>query len=411
MVAIAIEASLHGGLKNESAWFISGEHRWDKIQNRLELKPEIISGDWQFRSRVLSWYDAAMDVESTRAPNLTARIKRRYRRETQVKEAYLFYQGEAVDARLGIQQIVWGKTDGLRMLDIVNPLDMREFILDDFLDSRIGLVAARLNWYPATDFEQEFELVVIPEFRPVDAAPPGSRWAMATPALLPGLSLRTLPEDRPGWTPLDPEFGIAWRATLGAWDVSLNYFRGWKDTPNAFRRILPGTMELQLRHLRMQTVGGAFAHTAGAFVIRGEGALNLGEGIDRAGSTFDDTVARKTTYNAALGVEWTRFNWVVSPQFFIRLVRDWSAQLVEDRASGFWTLRVATDFMNEKLKPEILCIVDWNTDGWLARPRIDYEWSDHMVMTLGADVFGGGRGFLGQFSRNDRLYLEAEYSF
>jgi len=77
-VTEAADFTLHGGLKNESAYFISGESRWDKVQNRLELKPE------------------------------------------------------AVFAK-GWQQIIWDKTDGLRLLDIINPLDMREFILDDFL--------------------------------------------------------------------------------------------------------------------------------------------------------------------------------------------------------------------------------------------------------------------------------------
>lgn len=409
--AQASEVMLHGGIKNESARFISGASRWDKIQNRIELKPEVVLGDWQFRGRFLGWYDAAVDVEPTRAPDLTPAIKRHYRTESQVKEAYLFHQGDAFDARIGIQQIVWGKTDGLRMLDIVNPLDMREFILDDFLDSRIGLPAARVNWYPDSDIEQEFEVVVIPKFRAVEAAPAGSRWALATPPLPPGLSLNALPERTSDWSLNNPELGLAWRATLGEWDVSLNYYHGRKDTPNALRRRRSGVLDLQLVHLYMHTLGGSFAHTVGAFVIRGEGALNLREGIDRSGTTFEDTIARKNTINAALGVEWTRHHWTISPQFFIRSIQGWSTALLEDRTSGFWTLRVATDFMHERLKTEALIIADWDAGGWLARPRLDYEWSDAIVLTLGADIFGGGQGFIGQFDNNDRLYLEAEYTF
>ncbi len=409
--ANTIEATLHGGIKNESAWFVAGESRWDKIQNRLELKPEIVVGDWQFRGRVLSWYDAAMDLEPTRAPDLTPAIKRHYRTVTQVKEAYLLHEGEAVDVRLGIQQIVWGKTDGLRMLDIVNPLDMREFILDDFLDSRIGVAAARFDWYPDSDIEQEVEFVLVPDARPAEAAPAGSRWAFARPRLPPGIVLRTLPGVEPGWSLKDPEYGAAWRATLGEWDVSLNYFHGWKDTPNAFRRLLPGVMELRLEHLRMHTIGGAFARASGPFVLRGEGAVNLREGIDSEGTSFDDTVERRTTVNAAIGLEWTRYNWTVNPQFFIRRIQNWEDRLAEDRTSGFWTLRIATDYMNEKLKPDLLIIADWDQGGWLARPRVDYEWSDHLVTSVGLDVFGGGKGFIGQFDANDRAYVEAELTF
>ncbi len=404
--------TLHGGLKNESAYFVAGEKRWDKIQNRLELKPEaVLGGGWQFRSRALLWYDAAMDVEATRAPDLTGAIKRHYRTATQLKEAYLLYEGDAFDLRLGQQQIVWGKTDGLRMLDIINPLDMREFILDDFLDSRIGLVAARLNWYPDTETEQELELLVIPDAKPAKPAPAGSRWAFVTPSPPPGLRLAVLPPEAPNWAPRNTEAGAAWRANIDGWDLSLNYFYGWKDAPNALRRILPGVMQVKLRHFRMHTLGGSFSNAFGPFVLRGEMTVNLREGINRIGATFADTVARKTTLNAAIGVDWTKRHWTISPQLFIRRIQGWEPALLEPRASGFWTLRIATDFMHERLKPELLVIADWEAGGWLLRPKVAYEWSDHVTTTLGADIFGGHAGSLGQFANNDRVYAEAEYTF
>jgi len=408
----AVEWSVHGGVKNESAYFVSGQKRWDKIQNRLELKPEaVLGGGWQFRGRGLLWYDAAMDINATNGTDMTAGIKQHYRTATQVKEAYLLYQGNAFDLRLGQQQIVWGKTDGLRMLDIVNPLDMREFILDDFLDSRIGLAAARLNWYPDIDIEQEIELLVIPDAHMAEAAPAGSRWAFATPATPAGFTLQQQAPDTPNWSARNAEAGAAWRGNIDGWDLSANYFYGWKDAPNALRNILPGTVQLKLKHFRMHTIGGSFSNAFGAFVVRGEMAANLREGINRQGTTFADTVARKTTLNAAVAVEWTQHNWTISPQFFIRRISGWNASLLEKQTTGFWTLRLATDYMHEKLKPELLLIADWADGGWLARPKVVYDWSDHITATAGADLIGGTHGFLGQFAANDRIYGELEYTF
>lgn len=59
--------------------------------------------------------------------------------ELELREFYL--QGEIGDTflTLGKQQIVWGKAEGLHVLDIVNPQSFREFILDDFDNSRIPL--------------------------------------------------------------------------------------------------------------------------------------------------------------------------------------------------------------------------------------------------------------------------------
>jgi len=404
--------TMHGGVKNESAYFISGQKRWDTIQNRLELKPEaVFDNGWEFRSRALLWYDAAMDVRTDNNTDLTPSIKQHYRTATQIKEAYLMYGGDAFDLRIGQQQIVWGKTDGLRMLDVVNPLDMREFILDDFLDSRVGLVAARLNYYPDTEMEQEIELLVIPDARAAQAAPAGSRWAFHTPTTPAGLSLKTLPTEQPNWSVKNTEYGAAWRGNLEGWDVSANYFYGWKDSPNAFRRITPGIMTLQLKHLRMHTLGGSMSNAFGSWVLRGEFAANVQEGINANGLTFADTVQRKTTLNAAIAAEWSAHNWIISPQFFIRHIQQWNNSLLEPQDSGFWTLRIATDFMHEKLKPEILLLADWSAGGWLARPKTAYEWSDQITMTFGADIFGGNHGFLGQFASNDRIYVETEYTF
>ncbi len=410
--AFAAGFSLHGGVKNGSAYFVAGEKRWDQIQNRLELKPEaLLGGGWQFRSRALLWYDAAMDLEATRAPDLTGGIKRHYRTATQLKEAYLLYEGDAFDLRLGQQQIVWGKTDGLRLLDIINPLDMREFILDDFLDSRIGVVAARLNWYPDSDLEQEVELLLIPDARPSVAAPTGSRWAFALPTVPAGLAVQQLAPTEPNWSATNSEAGIAWRADVGGWDLSANYFYGWKDTPNALRRRLPGLLQVKLTHVRMQTLGGSFSNAFGAFVVRGEMAVNLREGIDAQGTTFADTVQRRATLNTALAVEWTKYNWTISPQLFLRHVDGWNPALLEPKDAGFWTLRIATDFMHEKLTPEVLLLADWAAGGWLARLKAGYAWSDQVTTRLGADIFGGHRGLLGQFANNDRVYLASEYSF
>ena len=53
----------------------------------------------------------------------------------------LFVQGKIGPAwlRAGKQQVVWGQADGLKVLDVVDPQDFREFILPTFEDSRIPL--------------------------------------------------------------------------------------------------------------------------------------------------------------------------------------------------------------------------------------------------------------------------------
>ena len=409
----AVEWTLHGAIKNETAWFVSGEKRLDKLQNRLDMKPEaILPGGWEFRGRLLGWYDAAMDIEPTNTTDLTPGIKKHYRTYLRSKEAYLLYAGMDFDLRLGQQQIVWGKTDGLRMLDIVNPLDMREFMLDDFLDSRIGLVSARLNWYADLGGDMhEFEFILIPDARPVEMAPTGSRWAFALPTLPAGVVPAMRSGHEPGWSPGEMEAGAAWRANISGWDLSLNWFYGWKDTPAIEKSLAGAVITLTPVYLRMHTVGGSFSNAFGPVVVRGELAANIGEPVNLTGVTPASSVGRETTLNAAFGLDYSKNNWRVSPQFFIRHLPGWDSSVAEDRSSGFVSLMISTDYMNEKLKPEVIALFDWADAGWMVRPKISYEFSDQIIGRLGADLFGGSKGFFGQFNKNDRIYSEIEYTF
>lgn len=409
----AIEWTMHGSLKNETAYFVSGEKRLDKLQNRLDLKPEAILSDrWEFRGRVLTWYDAAMDIEATNTTDLTAGTKQHYRTYIRSKEAYLLYGGDDFDFRIGQQQIVWGKTDGLRMLDIINPLDMREFILDDFLDSRIGLWSARLNWYADIDgSEHEFEFIVIPDARPGEFAPAGSRWAYALPTAPAGTVLAIQAGDEPDWRPSDIEAGLAWRSNIAGWDLSLNWFYGWKDSPNMQKSQSPGLLTLTPVYQRMNTVGGSFSNAFGAVVVRGEMAVNIGEGINKTGTTPATSIGRETTVNAAFGLDYTKNNWRISPQFFIRYLPGGDTNIAEDQTSGFVSLMISTDYLNEKLKPELIGLYDWADGSWMLRPKVSYEFSDQITARFGGDLFGGSKGFFGQFDKNDRLYTEVEYTF
>ena len=59
--------------------------------------------------------------------------------DAELREAYADFAIGRTQLRVGKQQVVWGQADGLRVLDMINPLSYREFILGDFEDRRIPL--------------------------------------------------------------------------------------------------------------------------------------------------------------------------------------------------------------------------------------------------------------------------------
>ena len=64
----------------------------------------------------------------------------------ELRDFYFEFRSANGVARIGKQQIVWGRLDGIKVLDLVNPQDFREFILDDFADSRISLWSAYFDY-------------------------------------------------------------------------------------------------------------------------------------------------------------------------------------------------------------------------------------------------------------------------
>ena len=57
----------------------------------------------------------------------------------ELREFYTDFFIGNTSLRIGKQQVVWGQTDGLKVLDVINPQSFQEFILDDFESSRIPL--------------------------------------------------------------------------------------------------------------------------------------------------------------------------------------------------------------------------------------------------------------------------------
>src|SRR5262245_17634746 len=148
-----------------------------------------------------------------------------------------------VDLKLGLQQVVWGQADGLRVLDVINPLDYREFILEDFIDSRRPLWLARAD---APVGAGSLQLIWVPYFAPgrLPAADNEfglgeSFWlgligAAASESNLPQLPYRVERTERPAYQLKSSQFGARYSRSVGKWDLTANYFYGWEDTPTNY---------------------------------------------------------------------------------------------------------------------------------------------------------------------------------
>jgi len=71
--------------------------------------------------------------------------------------------------RIGKQQVVWGKADGVKFLDIINPTDFRHWGQDSMEESRIALWM--LNAEYAIDDDTSFQMIYVPQVNVTNQIP------------------------------------------------------------------------------------------------------------------------------------------------------------------------------------------------------------------------------------------------
>jgi hypothetical protein len=105
-------------------------------------------------------------------------------RELYLEAAIPLNQGKhQLALRIGRQQVVWGRTDLFRVLDVVNPIDFsRQNLYAEFEDSRIpqGIINAEYRFGPTNVFDDlNFQLLYkFEEFRPHDLGQGGEPYAI-----------------------------------------------------------------------------------------------------------------------------------------------------------------------------------------------------------------------------------------
>ena len=425
-----------GFVKNESALRLYSPHQFSKVQNWLQAEIEFELTDWaELTILGRSMFDPVNHLETNiddfhSSPVDRLEIGDSFQAE--LRELYLDVLYEDFDIRLGRQQIVWGESIGLRILDVINPQDFREFILNDFIDARIPLWGLRVD-YTLSDWT--FEGIWLPDFEASRPADQGSEFQfrnMPLPALpfqppppFPSVQLRPVrePED---WRLSDSEVGFRATRFLRNMDLSLNYLYSWSDFPVPFRRVLaPNTFRFEPRHERFHLIGGSFNYAFNVFVIRGEGGLRLGEYFVSDDPNERDGVRQREFLSYVLGLDWTvNDNLMANIQFFQNVIFSTPGDLVDESVNNAVSLLLLSDFMHETLHPQLLVLYGINFGDLLIRPQVRYEFSDYLSATIGVDFFTGSRaGLFGQFAapvhsrdrywtgRNSRIFLEVKRSF
>lgn len=330
--------------------------------------------------------------------------------QTELRELYLDATIKDSSIIAGKQQIVWGKADGLKVLDVVNPQDFREFILDDFDQSRIPLWSVNAE-IPIKDIT--LQLLWIPDQTYHEFAKPGATYAFTSPLITPptpdGIPVIVNPVTTPDDIFSDADWGLRISTFFNGWDLTFNYLYHYNDTPVLFRKINQTANGIQVvinpEYKRSHLIGGTFSNTFGDLTLRGE----IGYSTDRYIATVDDTdidgVVKVNELSYVLGFDWYGFtDSLISTQIFQTHLDEHEPGMITENVTTRATLLLKSSFMNETLNAEVLWIHDLDVEDGLIRPKLSYDLNDEVKLSIGIDVFyGDTTGIFGQFKKTDRL--------
>jgi len=213
LIQTGIEGLTIGGyFRNQTHMRIYDPHDIMRCDNsvdlRLNYKP--LMSNFQFYLEVHPFYDAAWDINTKRlsrhnrgclgirrddyawrshAPEgsvggytanrdvLSTNVNTPYwRQKSLLREMWFRYTKGPWELKAGKQIVTWGKTDGFKLLDFINPTDLRHFSIDDMEDSKIPIWMINARYYFPN--YHNIQVLWIPFYVQNFMAPAGSPWAM-----------------------------------------------------------------------------------------------------------------------------------------------------------------------------------------------------------------------------------------
>jgi len=357
--------------------------------------------------------------------------------------------------RVGKQIVAWGETDGLRLMDQINPLDQRRGFADvEFETSIIPIWLLRAEYFPEINSswleDLGFQFIFnpnadfIPNQLPATGNDVGGIWApniMLAPGLRLGSAKMNIREPH-SWNHEGFEYGFRIRGVADGAIFTLNYFYGIDDTPVLKMAPVPPTMTVasdgtlllhptfQGYYPRLRFVGATFSRDITplkASFLGGVAPVVRLEGFYAFDNTFATSLnkfEKSDEIRLALGVDWKvkipflnpRAYFSISPQFFDRKILNYPSgydflNVEEDNYTT--TLMINTTYLHNKLVPLFFWLHDMTNRSDLYKLQLTYDYSNEWHYTIGGIFINGkepGKG-LQPFENKNQLYFKISYKW
>ncbi|MCK5170762.1 MAG: hypothetical protein KAQ75_12865, partial [Bacteroidales bacterium] len=330
--------------------------------------------------------------------------------DLRLRELYLDLYFTNFDLRIGKQQVVWGKADGVFITDIVSPLNLTEFLLPDFDEIRTGITAVKFDYYIGN---HTLEVIWMPVITPTETPASNSIWYV-TPDFPVAPTFDYSNQD------IDPnlensEVFVKYSAMTSKIDFEIMGAYTWDDYPTMHiqKTIDPATMQLTglnitPQHHRLSVGGGSFSTEIKGIILRGEGAYYNGKyfQIDDPDPLANGTI-EKDYLHYLVGVDFNIADVKLSSQFIQQSILDYNDLMSNEKVENTMTFLARMDLMRETLHLELFSYIGLTNQDALIRPKITYDFDDSFSILLGSNIFiGETDGRFGQYGDNSMIYTK-----
>lgn len=335
-----------------------------------------------------------------------------------LREAYLDLYFKNFDIRVGKQQIVWGKADGVFITDVVSPLNLSEFLLPDFDEIRTGVNAVKSDYYIGGN---TLEVIWIPQFTPAKIPQPGSIWYIQPEFPAPATFDWSESEIKPSLE--NSEFFAKYSMVTSAIDFEIMGGYTWDDMPTMHiqkefgintttgQPYLQG-LNITPKYHRLYLAGGSFSTEIKGIILRGEGAYYNGKSFQTENPVAVDALTEKDYLHYLAGIDFNIGNVKLSTQFIQEYILNYEKEILNDEFLNTMTFLARYDTPDNLIHLELFSYVGLTDGDALIRPKITYDFDDSFSVLLGSNIFVGDRdGRFGQYQDNSMIYFKLKYNF
>jgi len=382
----------------------------NQAQSSLYLQVDgKLSDNWKLRVSGDAFYDAIYDLRSNE--NYAQEVKDDYRTQLRLDDTYV--QGSItsdLDLKVGRQLVVWGKSDNIRITDVINPLDNRLPGMTDIEDLRLSVGMAKFDYYVGA---WNVSAMIILENRIFyEATPRGEYFPVDKVFFNAPNPFPDLQTPATSWDNI--QYALAVNGVFSGWDISF-YAADVLDSKWHLDRAVgtPITSETKRRVSKVKMLGTAANVVYGSWLLKAEMAFF--EGI-KYNNTNDD----KNRFDSLVGLEYmgikdTTFSLEVANRHIFDYEKQMAIQAdFVDMNEMQTALRVTRSFMNDSFNATALLSMfgsSWENGGFF-RMWGEYELMEAVNLNVGiVDYIGGDKPLMEAVKDNDRVFADIRFSF